>query len=459
MSDTIEVRAGYSQRALSRRRVLSGALSAGAVVALSACAGVTPSGSGNALPQPAKGPVTVTALLTVTGDKLTSFPGQIGEPFKKLHSNVTLEGIPQGGGGTQQAMERLTALIAGGSPPAIFEGPRFADFLVQKGFTDPALLDDFIKRDHYKTDNYNPKELASRSTYQNRVVQLPWKVGGNALVILCNTDLFRQAAVPLPSSDPAKPWTWEEWVGAAQKLTKRNGDTVTQFGHNGLAWTIGSWPLLWQTDWITDDLKTIICDNSSMVDCYTRLQDLYYKSRVVPLPGQAASFFGNVDLFKTGKAAMQAVSAGGWSNYVNGNPAVPMAAAPMPKVKITTADANTGDMFIVKGTTTPYEAWEGIKYMIEENRLPQLVQQVPARLDYLETYLKGTTQASPGIDTKLLVDVARNFVPQTALGRHQNQDQMYNVINPRLDALWKNAVTPAAMLTGLKPNTAYIRVN
>jgi hypothetical protein len=156
---------------------------------------------------------------------------------------------------------------------------------------------------------------------------------------------------------------------------------------------------------------------------------------------------------------MQAVSAGGWSNYVNGNPAVPMAAAPMPKVKITTADANTGDMFIVKGTTTPYEAWEGIKYMIEENRLPQLVQQVPARLDYLETYLKGTTQASPGIDTKLLVDVARNFVPQTALGRHQNQDQMYNVINPRLDALWKNAVTPAAMLTGLKPNTAYIRVN
>ncbi len=435
---------------LTRRRLLLATVAAGSVVAMTACASGALSGVGGSGPQPAKGPVTATAMLTVAGDKLKSFPGQIGEPFQKLHPNVTLEGVPQGGGGTQQAMEKLTALIAGGSPPAIFEGPRFADYLVQKGFTDPALLDGFIKRDHYKTDNYNPKELASRAVYQDHIVQLPWKVGGNALVILCNTDLFRDAGVPLPSSDPTKPWTWEDWVGAAEKLTKRNGDTVTQFGHNGLAWTIGSWPLLWQTDWISQDLKTIICDNPDMVDCYTRLQDLYYKSRIVPLPGQAASLFGNVDVFKTSKAAMQAVSAGGWSNYVNATPSVPMYAAPMPKVKITTADANTGDMFIVKGTKTPVEAWQAIQYMIEDNRLPQLVQQVPARLDYLESYLKGTTKASPNIDTKLLVDVARNFVPQTALGRHQNQDQMYNAINPKLDALWKNAITPVAMLTGLK---------
>jgi ABC-type glycerol-3-phosphate transport system substrate-binding protein len=437
------------RRDVSRRDLLRTAVGIGSVALLAACTGSSLPGSA-AEPQPAKGPVTVTAMLTVTGAKLNAFPAQIGDPFKKLHPNVTLEGVPQSGGGTQQAMEQLTALIAGGTPPAIFEGPRFADFLVQKGFTDPTLLDGFIKRDHYKTDNYNPKELASRAVYQDHIVQLPWKVGGNALVILCNTDLFHAAGVALPPADITKPWSWDDWAGAAAKLTKRSGDTVTQFGHNGLAWTIGSWPLLWQTDWITPDLKTIICDNADMVDCYTRLQDLYYKSRVVPLPGQAASLFGNADLFKTSKAAMQAVSAGGWSNYVNDTPSVPMYAAPMPKVKITTADANTGDMFIVKGTKAPVEAWQAIQYLIEDNRLPQLVQQVPARLDYLEPYLQGTTKASPGIDTKLLVDVARNFVPQTLLGRATNQDQMYNLINPKLDELWKNSVTPSSMLAGLK---------
>jgi multiple sugar transport system substrate-binding protein len=280
---------------------------------------------------------------------------------------------------------------------------------------------------------------------------MPWKLGGNSLVILCNTDLFQKSGVPLPSSELARAWTWDDWVSAAVKLTKRTGSEVSQFGHNGLAWTIGSWPLLWQSDWISPDLKTVTCDSTEMVDCYTRLADLHHKHQVVPLPGQAAALFGNANLFNTGKAAMQIVAVGSWPTYVNANPAVPMQAVPIPKVKISTPDVNAHTMSIIKGSRAPADAWEAIKFMIDGARLPRLTERMPARLDHIEAFVKDTIKATPAIDSKLVLDVARNFIPQTLLGRHLNQDAMLDVINPQLNELWANKIAPGPMLKGLKP--------
>jgi multiple sugar transport system substrate-binding protein len=446
---TVQQAAARSARSgLTRRSVLLGALGIGAA-ALSACAGTASrSGSGN-VPAPSTGPVTVTAFIGLPATQTAAFTSQITDAYKKVHPNVTLNGLPQPGGGTQAVVEKLTSLVAGGTPPDIFDSPRYPDVMVEKGFIDTSM-DEFVKRDHYQTDAYNPKEFAAKCIYQGKVVQMPFKLGGNSLVILCNGDLFREAGVPLPSTDLNKVWSWDDWVQAAEKLTKRNGDTVTQFGHNGLAWTIGSWPLLWQTDWIAPDIKTIICDNPAMVDCYTHLQDLYYKSRIVPLPGQAAKVFGNGDPFLSAKAAMQIVAVSNWSTYTEQNPRASTHIAPIPKVKISTPDVNSQEFSIVKGSAHPADAWEAIKFMIEDARINYVTLRFPARLDYLDGYVKSTIKETPGIDSNLVLEVAKNFVPQTLLGQTANQDQMLNLINPKLNDLWANTVTPTAMLTGLK---------
>jgi hypothetical protein len=78
-------------------------------------------------------------------------------------------------------------------------------------------------------------------------------------------------------------------------------------------------------------------------------------------------------------------------------------------------------------------------------------QQFPARLDYPEPYLKDTIKAAPNVDSTLVVDVARTFVGQTALGDLNNSSQAHDLINPKLTDLRANKVTPSAMLTGLKP--------
>jgi multiple sugar transport system substrate-binding protein len=435
----------------TRRRVL-GSAAVGSVGLLAACAG--PGTGGDSAPQLSKAPVSITAFIGITDIQLNKFPDQIGGPYKQQRPNATLQVLPQvmsGQLGTTQAVfERLTAMVAGGSPPDIFEAPRYSDFMIEKGFIDTGM-DALVKRDKYKIDQFNPKEFAARATYQGKTVQLPWKLGGNSLLILCNTELFQKSGVALPSTDLTKAWTWDDWVQAAVRLTRRSGSDVQQFGHSGLAWTIGSWPLLWQVDWLSTDLKTVTCDRPEMVECYTRLHDLHHRHRVVPLPGEAAQLFGNANLFNTNRAAMQIVSVGGWPTYVNTNPQVPMTAVPIPKVKISTPDVNSHVMSIMKGSKAPADAWDAIKYMIDEARLPRLTERMPARLDHLEAFVKDTTKATPNIDSKLVLEVARNFIPQTLIGRHPNQDAILDAINPQLNELWANKIAPAPMLQGLKP--------
>ena len=99
-----------------------------------------------------------------------------------------------------------------------------------------------------------------------------------------------------------------------------------------------------------------------MVDVYTRLVDLHYKHRVVPLPGEAAQPFGTANLFNTGKAVMTVVSVGGRPTYVNNSPQVSMTAVPVPKVKITTPDVNSHALAIIKGSEAHAGFLEAIKY-------------------------------------------------------------------------------------------------
>jgi ABC-type glycerol-3-phosphate transport system substrate-binding protein len=172
---------------------------------------------------------------------------------------------------------------------------------------------------------------------------------------------------------------------------------------------------------------------------------------VVPLPGEAAQLFGTANLFNTGRAAMQTGAVGSWPTYVKERPEVPLMVAPIPKVKITTPDVNSHQMSIMKDSKQKGDAWEAIKYMIDEWRLPRLTERMPARLDHLEPFVRETAKATPQVDVKLVLDVARNFVPQSNITRHLNQDPMLDAINAQLNELWLNKVAPGAMLKGLRP--------
>jgi multiple sugar transport system substrate-binding protein len=435
----------------SRRRAL--AVAAGlAGTALAACQRPTQTGQGGEkLPEAGKGPVTVVAYLGMSDQQVNLWDNDIAAPYRQQRPNVTLEAIPQPGGGTIAVVEKLVSLIAGGTAPDIWEGPRHAEWQVPKDLLED-VVDGFVRRDKYDTKVFNQKEFESRAMYQGRIWQIPWKYGGNTLVLLLNRDIFDGAGVPLPATDLSKAWTWEQWVEVLVKLTKTGPDgQIEQFGLASYGWYLGSWPLPWQTDWLSQDLKTVTCDVPEMIECYTRWHELFFRYHVLPQRGEAARLFGNVNLFQSGKAAMVFAATGSWSTYTQ-EPQINMAAAPTAKVKITTPDVNVHSFGIVRGSKQPADAWEAIKYFNQGSRLAIWTQRMPANLNDLEPYVRETIKSSPGIDAHLIKQVLETHVPQTNLGRHPNQDEMLRLLNPAMDnEFLENKVAPAQFLRRLKP--------
>ena len=55
-----------------------------------------------------------------------------------------------------------------------------------------------------------------------------WPLWVTAITIFANTDIFKEKGVALPTLD--KPWTWDQFVDAAKKLTYKKADGTQVYG-------------------------------------------------------------------------------------------------------------------------------------------------------------------------------------------------------------------------------------
>jgi multiple sugar transport system substrate-binding protein len=62
--------------------------------------------------------------------------------------------------------------------------------------------------------------LLNLSSWQGKVRSLPWMTNNTAMWV--NVDAFTKAGVPIPSQDPEKTWTWQEFADAMKKVTEAN---------------------------------------------------------------------------------------------------------------------------------------------------------------------------------------------------------------------------------------------
>ncbi len=63
--------------------------------------------------------------------------------------------------------------------------------------------------------------LIKLSSFQGKVWSLPWMTNNTAMQI--NLDAFQKAGVPIPSQDPTKTWTWDEFAQACKLITQKAG--------------------------------------------------------------------------------------------------------------------------------------------------------------------------------------------------------------------------------------------
>ena len=169
-----------------------------------------------------------------------------------------------------------------------------------------------------------------------------------------NKDMFDEAGVEYPKND----WTWDDFLAAAQKLTKKENGKTVQFGienyyTNELLVSNGG-------GMVSQDGKEIIIDSPESIEAIRFGSDLINKYKVQPTSAQAQ---GLSNLFLSGKAAMKLMGPWDWADTTK-NVDFKWDVVPMPGGKAGNVSAASYlPIGIGKGTKHPDEAFKLLTYL------------------------------------------------------------------------------------------------
>ncbi len=205
------------------------------------------------------------------------------EIFQKANPNVKVNivGIPW----TAEGDTKLEAALAAKTDINIFRVtspnlPRYAKQGILSEIT-PYLTDE-DKKDFYPSG-------FQVATVDGKV--WAWPLWVTAISIFANTDILKERGVALPTLD--KPWTWDEFVEAAKKLTYKKADGTQVYGFSSSSkWgAVEYYPLMYIDGGriLSADGKKFVQNSPEGVSALQKIADLALVHKVTPPD------FGTVD--------------------------------------------------------------------------------------------------------------------------------------------------------------------
>lgn len=259
-------------------------------------------------------------------------------------------------------------------------------------------------------------------------------------VVFYNKKLFRQAGLAMPQSG----WTWDDVRAAALKLTKRQGNRVTQYG---VAFETGQYRLyFWQsgTELFDNDTRPtkVTLNTPQAAAAIQFLADLINKDKVTPPATQIADSSNIGPMFASGQLAMA------FGNHAlvptfEKTPGLEWGVVGMPHFKgQKTVNASGGAGYTIsKFTKNPdaaFQLWSFITGPVASLMFAQGNDLVPVNPEALHS------------STWLSKPYNKVFSEQTALGHDFPSFPKWNdvdaVIGPILDKVWVGETTAAAAL-------------
>jgi len=243
-------------------------------------------------------PEPVSLSLSVWGSDLDAqvYQNRI-DLFQAQNPNITVElvYIPS------DYSQKVQTMIAGGTSPDIIEISEDVHSYSSKGQIIP--LNDFVASSGLDlTARYGETGgLTGAYSRNGNLYTMPDR--GGALILYYNKDMFDAAGLDYPTKD----WTWVEFLAAAQALTLRDGDTVTQYG-----WAAGGWWPWWMSfiymngGAVLNENGQPVVNTPEAVEAIQFYNDLVYTYKVAPSPEDYANLGTNSPdpLFAQGKVAM-----------------------------------------------------------------------------------------------------------------------------------------------------------
>ncbi|HET8912644.1 MAG TPA: extracellular solute-binding protein [Ktedonobacteraceae bacterium] len=264
-----------NRREFLKRAMALGLSASSAAALLDACGGgASSSGSG---------PVTVNLYHTIPAATETYWKQELLPAFKKQNPGMNFISYQLG---VENAALIATKIKAGGdtAPDMAWLASGETGTYVQAGILPD--VDGWLNSHPSIKQNILPS-LIKLSSYQGKVWSFPWMTNSTAMQI--NLDAFKAAGVPIPSQDPQKTWTWDQFAEACKLISQKAGMKGFLMNNGGAGWD--AW--LFHA-WLGSNGGTFLSDagdpafnNAAGIETMTFLQNLVKDgSTAYSAPGQ-----------------------------------------------------------------------------------------------------------------------------------------------------------------------------
>jgi multiple sugar transport system substrate-binding protein len=297
-----------SDKGISRRDFLRMGTLTAAGVALAGCAPAAPvekevtrevEKAVTATPAPPE-PVTLRWGSWSTGGLKAQIYDELTAEFSEAYPNVSIQHEPAP---WAEYWDRMQVQLAAGEGQDVLKmsGAMFLN-LVEKGFL--MNMSPFVETEGLDLDEYFPQ--SDVFTYEGGLYSWPFHHSVTALWY--NQDLFDEAGVDHPPTEWENAWTWDEYLEAAQKLTKVRSDGRQQYGTMADKAYEGCWAsFVWSNggDVMNEDRTKTTLDTPEAMEAIQFVVDLVQKYEVSPEPGDPSAFVqGAPGPFESGLCAM-----------------------------------------------------------------------------------------------------------------------------------------------------------
>lgn len=278
-----------------------------AVAALSLVAGCTTGGgpsptTGTSGTGTAAAPITLSFMGWGSPTEVSTYQAMIAQ-FEAKYPNVTVDYITSGATNDGFTTKLQTMFAAHQAPDVFYLQPESTMAYANDGWlwdmTDYVANNSVFDQSNVWAKALDMFRYDGTTPGVGAIYGLPKDIGPYALAY--NVDMFKAAGIPLP--DPKTPWTWDQYVTYAQKLTSGEGANKIYgsdtYSLESAVWSSGA-------DWLNADHTQVTITDPKFTTAMQWVADLVLKYHVAPTPAEVTAEDQDTR-FENGQLAMRGI--------------------------------------------------------------------------------------------------------------------------------------------------------
>lgn len=340
--------------------------------------------------------------------------------------------------------QRVQVQLAGGEGMDVMwmSGAYFVNLYAKDAFLD---LTPYVERDNFDYGLYITQD---DFFVDDKIWTMPYTGWGYNLLTY-NMNAFDEAGLAYPTND----WTFDDWREASIKLTKRDGDRVTQWGQwiqTGAEYGWLRYMRAYGGNYINEDRTKTTTDDPKSIEGVQWIMDQVFEHKVAPgSTDQGAIQQGGVtDPFYSGLAAMggeqelrlDLLMTEGLPKDVKVKPQIVLMPTPKKGDK-RWYNGNCNPTTVWSGSKNQEAAWKWVHHLAGPDAMYALMDTAgyPGTSVYKplnEDAERGFLKPIPGVewlDKQVIIEASKYW---TGLDFHRKWGDWYNAVQAEMDYAW-----------------------